>query len=185
MLHLLDILQSPCSLSSGPHLPTCRAQPLCTSFLHELHVCFVSGLSPSSRQDYCPEAFGSVWRGFHVFTPQPRPLSPALCAVHRKEEKGEGRQSGIGGGEAATCGLSSGNLSARSLPVRGKAEILSQSQGRVAFRRRSSHLLCHSPEVAGPVGNTLAFMALLCYLMRPFSLSLLVKTRLETIYGPA
>lgn len=73
----------------GPSLPTCRVQPLCASFLHELRVCFVSGLGPSSRQDYCPEAFGSVWRGFRVFTSPATPASPGFvcCAQNGGERR--------------------------------------------------------------------------------------------------
>lgn len=106
----------------GPSLPTCRVQPLCASFLHELRVCFVSGLGPSSVRTTAQKPLAVSGEAFVSSHPQPRLLPLALCAVHRMEEK-EGRQSGTGGGEAATCRLSSGSLSAYSLPGRGKAEI--------------------------------------------------------------
>lgn len=105
----------------GPSLPTCRVQPLCASFMNSVSALCL-GSVPALVRTTAQKPLAVSGEAFVSSHPQPRLLPLALCAVHRMEEK-EGRQSGTGGGEAATCRLSSGSLSACSLPGRGKAEI--------------------------------------------------------------
>lgn len=72
---------------------------------------------------------------------------PWLCVLFTEKRRKE-KEDKVGPGEGRLLPQTPGKLSACSLPVRVKLEILSQSRGRVAFRR-SSPLLCDSPHVAG------------------------------------
>lgn len=162
-----------------------RALP---SFMNSTSALYL-GLVPALVRTTAQKPSAVSGEAFESSHPQPRLLPLALCAVHRKEEKGEGRRIVTGEGEATTCRLSSGNFSACSLPVRGKAEILSQSRGRVGWLSEGIHIFCVIVSMwLVQVSNTLlTFMALLWYLS-PFSLCpstpshTPVKARLETVF---